>query len=117
MQVSKQKLNGYVEKNIYNQFNQLVEGIVTLDESECVFSDLLSATERTAICKRLAIATALRDKQSYEEIKDKYKVSSATIASVQEKSRSEGLKMAMKILSSANHNESWSDKVGAMFKR
>ena len=63
----------------------LVQAILTLGNEEEVyafFGDLCTPTELRSMGQRLAIAEALRKKKTYDEIRDKYTVSSATIARI-----------------------------------
>ena len=98
MQVSKQKLNKTIEKQIYSIFYQLIADVRSTGEAETIFGDLLSDTEKQVLTKRLAIAIFLDKGRSYENIKNTLKVSSATIASVQEQMGDPGIQMAFQDL-------------------
>jgi uncharacterized protein YerC len=58
----------------------------------------LTETELTVLSKRLAILSELENKASYDTIKDKLKVSSATISTVAEQRQETGLQLALKII-------------------
>src|SRR3972149_4632584 len=95
MQVSKQKINPQLEAQIHKMWHQLVADIKTTDEARDIMSSLLSETELTAVTKRLAVGYWLSKGRSYENIKDNIKVSSATIAVMQQELRKPGWKLAL----------------------
>ena len=83
MQISKQKMNAGLEKQLYKTLWQLLADIKSPQEAEVLIGDLLSTTELATLVKRLAVAYWLSKKRSYENIKVNLKVSSATVAEVQ----------------------------------
>jgi uncharacterized protein YerC len=111
MQVSKQKLNKTIEKQIFNILYQLVSDIKTPQEAETLLKDLLSETERQVVAKRLAIAIFLDKGRSYENIKNTLKVSSATIASVQEQMGDPGLQLALQKVKAEEWADEWAEKI------
>jgi uncharacterized protein YerC len=113
VQVSKQKLNKTVERQIYDIFYQLVSDVKSTKEAQAILSDLLSETERQVIAKRLAIALFLDKGRSYENIKSTLKVSSATIASVQEQLGSEGLQLALTKIKAEEWADEWAEKISS----
>lgn len=114
MQVSKQKLNKNVEKQIFTILNQLVADIKSPDEAGKFFNDFLSVTEYEVIAKRVAIAIFLDKGRSYENIKSTLKVSSATIASVQESMGSPGLQMALQKIKAEEWADQWAGKISSI---
>lgn len=62
----------------------------TIEESATLIQDLLTKSEATILAKRLAIADALIDGQTYSQITQIYKVSNGTIARVAEWLRTSG---------------------------
>ena len=111
MQVSKQKLNKTIERQIYNILHQLIGDIKTPKEAEVLFEDLLSVTERQVVAKRLAIAIFLDKGRSYENIKNTLKVSSATIASVQEQMGNPGTQLALQKVKAEEWAGEWAGKI------
>ena len=113
MQVSKQKLNKTIEKQIYNIFYQLIADVKSTGEAETIFSDLLSDTEKQVLTKRLAIAIFLDKGRSYENIKNTLKVSSATIASVQEQMGDPGIQQALQKVKAEEWADEWAGKISS----
>jgi len=114
MQVSKQKLNKNIEKQIYTIFYQLMVDLKTIDETEKLMKDLLSTTEREVIAKRVAIAIFLDKGRSYENIKNTLKVSSATIASVQETMGNPGMQMTINKVKAEEWAGAWAGKISSL---
>ena len=114
MQVSKQKLNKNIEKQIYTIFYQLMVDLKTIDETEKLMKDLLSTTEREVIAKRVAIAIFLDKGRSYENIKNTLKVSSATIASVHENMGNPGMQLALQKIKAEEWADQWAGKISSI---
>ncbi|MBI2008506.1 hypothetical protein HYS82_02510 [Candidatus Amesbacteria bacterium] len=55
--------------------------------------------------------------RSYENIKDNVKVSSATIAAVQQEMKREGWKMAMEKIMAEEWATKWNDKIKSLVQR
>jgi uncharacterized protein YerC len=114
MQVSKQKLNHSIEKQVYTLFYQLLVDIKSLNEAELIMKDLLSTTEKEVMAKRLAIAIFLDKGRSYENIKNTLKVSSATIASVQEQMGNPGMQLALQKVKAEEWADQWAGKISSI---
>jgi uncharacterized protein YerC len=114
MQVSKQKLNKNIENQVFSILYQLIADLKTLEEVKIVFKDLLSETERQVIAKRIAIALFLDKGRSYENIKNTLKVSSATIASVQETMGNPGTQMAINKIKAEEWAGAWAGKISSL---
>lgn len=117
MQISKQKLNTNIKKQIEDIFYKLVEDINSASEAKLIFTDLLSETEQQAIVKRLAIAIFLDKGRSYENIKHYLKVSSATIASVTEKMGDPGMERALQKVKAEEWADDWSKKISSLVSK
>ena len=109
MQVPKHGINKKVEKKIYKSLYQVLADIKQPRSVEIFFTGILTDTERMALAKRLAIATYLKKNKSYEVIKNELKVSSATIATVQNLlvRGNEGLNTALKAIEA----DEWATKL------
>lgn len=90
MQLSKQLVDPKVDKQIRNVFFQVVADLRNAEEASVFLQDILTDAELIAIAKRLAIGLQLANGHSYDGIRRQLKVSSATIASIQEKLAHEG---------------------------
>ena len=117
MQVSKKKVNSTLEKQVLNMWHQLVVDIKSLDEAEKIMGSLLSETEVTAITKRLAVGYWLTKSRSYENIKENLKVSSATIAAVQQETKKPGWKLAMQKVMAEEWASQIEGKLKSIFKK
>ena len=111
MQVSKRKVSAVLEKQITGMWYQLIADTKTREDAELIIGDLLSETELEAVSKRIAIAYWLAKGRSYENIKNNVKVSSATIAAVQQEMKREGWKMAMEKIMAEEWATRWEEKI------
>jgi uncharacterized protein YerC len=117
MQVSKKKVNANLEKQLFSMLYQLVADIKTSDEAEIILKGLFSEIELTAFAKRVAIGYWLHKGRSYENIKQNLKVSSATVAEVQQNIKSKGWKGALQKLTADEWANQWEAKIKSFFKR
>ncbi len=111
MQLSKHKLNKALEKQMYAIFHQLVADMKNPGEVESILKELLSPVEHQVVAKRLAIALFLDKGRSYENIKTTLKVSSATIASVQESMGNPGIQQALRKVKADEWADEWAGKI------
>ena len=116
MQLSARKLNKNIEKQIFAILYQVINDLKSEGEVTTVINDLLSETEKSAVAKRLAIATFLDKGRSYENIRETLKVSSATIASVQAAMGNPGFQLALRKVKAEEWADQWSDKISKLFK-
>lgn len=114
MQVSKQQLNKTLEGQVYTIFFQLLADVRNPREAELLFKDLLTRTELSVLSKRVAIALFLDKGRSYENIKSTLKVSSATIASVQEIMGNPGMQLALNKIKAEEWADQWAGKISKM---
>ena len=117
MQISKQKVNVVLEKQLFAMLWQLVTDLKNPKETEIVLSDLLSATESATVAKRLAVAYWLSKKRSYENIKQNLKVSSATVADVQKQLKRPGWKLAIQKVTADEWANVWEAKIKKLIKK
>src|SRR4030042_5505852 len=89
-QVSKVPLPKEIEKTIRYAFKESLARISSEEEMERYIFDLFTPTEQVMFAKRLAIAALLTRNFPYQEIADKLKVSTATVARVNLWLRSSG---------------------------
>lgn len=116
MQISKRKVNNILEKQVDQMWNLMLVDIKTPQEAEKIMSAILTTTELSAISKRLAVGYWLTKKRSYENIKQNLKVSSATIAVVQQGLKSEGWKLALKKVMAEEWATFAEEKIRSMLK-
>lgn len=100
MQVSKKNVNKQVEKRIFKALYQVLADLRKPEGVKKFLDDVLSKTERTVLAKRLGIAWYLNKNRSYDVIRQDLKVSSATIATVQQglEKSGEGIMSAIKTI-------------------
>lgn len=115
MQVSKQDLDPKVARELQLGLSQLFADIRTQSEANLLMEELFSETERVAIMKRLGIALLLSRGMSYEKIRQTLKVSSATIATIQERMGRPGLQLALDTIKVNIIAEAWLSKVSKLF--
>lgn len=117
MQASRTRVNPIIVKQINSLWQQMVADIKTPMEAETIFNDLLSEIEMMAITKRLAVGYYLHKKRSYEVIKNNLKVSSATIATVQQDLKRPGWKLALQKVLADEWSTKWEEKIKKLIKR
>lgn len=116
MQLSSRKLNKNIEGQIFAILYQVINDLKSEEEVTTVMGDILSATEKLAVAKRLAIATFLDKGRSYDNIRETLKVSSATIASVQAMMGNPGFQLALRKVKAEEWAEAWGEKISNLFK-
>lgn len=113
MRTSDSPLDPDLEEEISHLLPQLLTDIHSEREMEIFLHDFFTKKEIQVFSKRLAIIYWLRRKRSYKEMKDQIKVSSATIASMQEVAVRPGIEIAWRVLEA---NE-WAEKISSRIKR
>lgn len=78
--VSRFRLRPEVWDRIFNLFSDSLRGIRDKERFELFLDDFLSPTEKIMLSKRFATAVLLAKGNSYDEIKQTLRVTSATIA-------------------------------------
>lgn len=118
MQLSKQGINRSVEKKIFGSLYQALADITNPQNMELFFHDILTPMERAVVARRLAIAWYLKQNKSYGVIKTDLKVSSATIATVQEQMAkgNAGLNLALKTIEADEWAGELTEKILATVK-
>jgi uncharacterized protein YerC len=111
MQISKQKVNQNLDKQLAAAWYQMIADIKTPAEAEHIFNNMLSETELTTVIKRLAVGYWLTKKRSYEVIKSNLKVSSATIATIQQDLKKPGWQLAIKKVLAEEWATKWEGKI------
>lgn len=108
MRHSKKRLAFKKEKEIINFLYQVVADIRNQSEAATFIDEILTSAEKEAIAKRLAVARQLEKGDSYEEIKQALKVSSATVAGIADQLKTGcGYQLALKKIDA----DEWADRV------
>jgi len=116
MRVSRKTVNKHLKKEIDNALITTVADLKTPEQIETFLKDFLTTTEYEMFSKRLAIAYWLTKGRSYANIRENLKVSSATIASVQEHLVKDGFKLAMKIMQADEWAQKWAGRIKKIVK-
>jgi uncharacterized protein YerC len=119
MQISKQQLDPTFEREIKEMLAQVIADIPSKEKALAFLNDFLSETEYVVLAKRLAVMYYLSKGFSYEKIKKEVKVSSATIASVQNAldQKSTGFELALAYIKAEVWAETWTSKLSGIFSK
>jgi len=111
MRISKHNLNRSLKKEIENTFIQLLADLNNKTKAEEFLGDFLTPAEMETFSKRLAIAYWLKKGRSYSNIKENLKVSSATIATVQNMMEKTGFQKGLKQVEADEWAVVWEQKI------
>jgi TrpR-related protein YerC/YecD len=117
MRISEKKINPSLKKEIERVLSQAVADIRNLEEANQFLSDFLTSSESEAFARRLAIGYWLKKGRSYNNIKENLKVSSATIATVQEMLERPGFQMILKKIEAEEWANQWAEKIKKFVKK
>src|SRR5436190_2053125 len=112
MRTSDAPLDPELREEIRHLLPQLLTDIHSEKEMETFLEDFFSKKELEVFSKRLAILYWLKRKRSYKEMKEQIKVSSATIASMQDLVTRPGIELAWRVLEA---NE-WAEKISSRIR-
>ncbi len=112
MRTSDSPLDPELREEILHLLPQLLTDIHSEKEMETFLEDFFSKKELEVFSKRLAILYWLKRKRSYKEMKEQIKVSSATIASMQDIVTRPGIELAWRVLEA---NE-WAEKISSRIR-
>ena len=111
MRTSSLKLNPSLRSQLNKSLFQTIADLKDESEVETFLSDFLNESELETFVKRIAVAYWLKKGRSYSYIKNNLKVSSATIASIQESLNKPGIRLALKKLEAEEWANVWSEKI------
>jgi len=111
MRTSAEKLNPSLKNQIIKTFAQMVADLKIPAEAEVYLQDFLTESELETFAKRLAVAYWLRKGRSYANIKTNLKVSSATVATVQNMMATPGFQLALKKIEAEEWANQWAEKI------
>lgn len=117
VQISKKKLSGDLEKQIYHLLYQVIADIRNPKEAEEILKDFLTKTELEVIAKRLGIAYFINQNREYEFIKKNLAVSTATVATIKNQmKKKKGFRLALKKIEAEEWATKWAEKIGRIMK-
>lgn len=111
MRVSGKALNPSLKRQILATLAQTLADIKDKDEGLEFLNDFFTDAEYETFAKRLAVAYWLKKGRSYTNIKKNIKVSSATIASVQQMTAKGGFSQALKKIEAEEWASVWEEKI------
>ncbi|OGM29309.1 hypothetical protein A2801_02180 [Candidatus Woesebacteria bacterium RIFCSPHIGHO2_01_FULL_41_10] len=111
MRTSRKQINKILQKQIRHTLVQALADMKSPEEIETFVNGFFTEAEIETFSKRLAIAYWLKKGRSYTNIKENLKVSSATIASVQEQIEKEGLQLAIKKMEADEWANVWTERI------
>lgn len=117
MRTSDRKLNVLLKDELIRTFSQLLADLKSSEEVEIFAKDFFNESELETYVKRIAVSYWLKKGRSYENIKENLKVSSATIASIQELSQKPGFKLALKKVEAEEWASQWAEKIQKLIKK
>jgi uncharacterized protein YerC len=117
MRLSKKRIKPDVKNQITNLFFQVIADVRSPKEAKIYLEAILTKAELLALAKRLAVVVYLEKGQSYEEIKNSLKISSATIASIADQLNSDyGYQIALEKIKANQWAEKWAKKISQMLR-
>lgn len=116
MRTSKRIINPILKSRVTQTFAQTLADIKDPPDMETFLRDFFNDSELETFTKRLAVAYWLKKERSYANIKENLKVSSATIAVVQNLMDTPGFKLALKQMEAEEWANVWADKIKKFIK-
>ena len=116
MRTSGKKINVSLKNQIIKSLAQVIADFKSTQEADNFLRDFFTESEIETFSKRLAIAYWLIKGRSYSNIHDNLKVSSATIATVQESLNRPGFKKALKSLEAEEWANQWAERIRKVIK-
>lgn len=117
MRTSDKRLQTSLNKQIVGMFVQTIIDLKNPKDAQVFFNDFFTDSEIETFSKRLAIAYWLKKGRSYANIKNNLKVSSATIASVQNLLGKEGILIALKNIEADEWANVWAGKIKKIVRK
>jgi len=111
MRTSTRPVNSSLKNQLDKTFVQLISDLKDTKEIEAFLADFFNQSELETFTKRLAVAYYLHKNRSYNNIKENLKVSSATIATMQDSINKQGIRLALKMVEAEEWANQWSEKI------
>lgn len=117
MRSSKDKLNPFLEKELFRILHQTIADLKTPEEVEEFLKAFLAEGEYLALTKRVAVAYWLDKGRGYNNIRDNLGVSSATVAGIKNRMRnSRGIEVALQKIKAEEWANQWVEKIKGFAK-
>jgi uncharacterized protein YerC len=111
MRISEKKVNAILKNQIARTFFQTIADMKDSKEVDTFLSSFMTDSELETYAKRLAVAYWLKKGRSYSNIKENLKVSSATIATIQDMMGKPGFILALKKMEADEWANQWAEKI------
>lgn len=111
MRISEKKINATLQKQVQEMLYQALADLKTPKETEQFMNNFFTDAESEVFTKRLAIAYWLKKGRTYANIKKNLKVSSATIANIQEMMQKPGFELLLKKVEAEEWATQWADRI------
>lgn len=111
MRISEKKVNTILKNQITKTFSQTIADLKDSKEVNIFLSSFFTESELETYAKRLAVAYWLKKGRSYSNIKENLKVSSATIATVQDMMTKPGFVLALRKMEAEEWANQWAEKI------
>jgi len=97
-------------------FYNLIADIETPKEAQEILPQLFARSELLAVAKKLAVAIALKEGKSYQQIRNQFRVSSATISQIRKVAKKQkGVLLAVEKVATDEWASRWEDKIKKLF--
>ncbi len=117
LRTSARRVNPHLKKQLFGTLYQTIVDLKNTDEVQSFLEAFLSESEHETLAKRLAVSYWLDKGRGYNNIRDNLKVSSATIASIQNAYNShKGVKLALSKINADEWANVWSEKIKKFLK-
>lgn len=111
MRISEKKINRTLQKQVQEMLFQALADLKNPQETKQFMNDFFTEAEGEVFTKRLAIAYWLKKGRTYANIKKNLKVSSATIANVQELMTKPGFQLLLRKIEAEEWANVWADRI------
>ena len=111
MRISEKKIHPSLLKQVQGMLFQALADMKSPKETAALMNDFFTSAESEVFTKRLAIAYWLKKGRTYANIKKNLKVSSATIANVQEMMQKPGFELLLKKVEAEEWASKWAERI------
>jgi len=111
MRISENKVNPALQRQVQEMLFQAISDLKNPSEARQFFSDFFTEAEYEVFTKRMAIAYWLKKGRTYANIKKNLKVSSATIANIQEMMTRPGFELLLKKVEAEEWATLWANRI------
>lgn len=118
MRVSDRKINPHLGRELSQTLYKTIVDVKSLPEAKSFLDAFLSPTEQEALAKRMGVAYWLSQGRGYSNIRENLKVSSATIASVQDAlKKNKSLVLFVEKIKAEEWAGTWAKKIKGLLGR